>query len=342
MPSWDLEARLKKAPRRWLVTGAAGFIGSHLVETLLARGQEVVGLDNFATGHEKNLDDAVRRAGPGAQARWRFIEADTAAQPTARAACEKVDFVLHQAALGSVPRSISDPLATHQANVNGFLSMLLAARDAGVKRFVYASSSSVYGDDPSLPKREAQTGRVLSPYAATKVTNELYAGVFQRSYGLEVVGLRYFNVFGPRQDPEGAYAAVVPRWLAALAKGEPCDINGDGTTSRDFCFVANAVQANVRAALAEGPQVADAVYNVAVGARTSLSTLYELIRERVGRVRPQVLALAPRYRPFRPGDIKDSQADTSKARELLGYVSTHTIEQGLDETVKRFFEENCT
>ena len=308
----------------------------------MAKGQVVVGLDSFSTGHRENLDDAVGRAGQGSKERWRFIEGDIASQPSARAACQEVDFVLHQAALGSVPRSISDPLATHQSNVTGFLSMLVAARDAGVKRFVYASSSSVYGDDPALPKREAQTGRVLSPYAATKAMNELYAGVFQKSYGLEVVGLRYFNVFGPRQDPAGAYAAVVPRWLAALARGEPCDINGDGTTSRDFCFVANAVQANLRAALAEGPTVHDTVYNVAVGGRTSLTRLYEMIRERVGRVRPEVLGLAPRYRPFRPGDIKDSQADTSRAGERLGYVPTHTIEQGLDVTVSRFLEEHHT
>jgi len=336
--SWDLDARLAQAPRRWLVTGAAGFIGSHLVETLLGAGQEVVGLDNFVTGHRRNLDDAVRRAGPGAAARWRFIEGDIADGDTAKAACQQIDFVLHQAALGSVPRSLLDPLATHQANVNGFLSMLVAARDAGVKRFVFASSSSVYGDAPALPKREPETGRVLSPYAATKHINEIYAGVFQRAYGLETVGLRYFNVFGPRQDPAGAYAAVVPRWISALAQGQVCDINGDGSTSRDFCYVANAVQANLRAALSTEAKATDTVYNVAVGARTSLTSLYELIRARVGRVHPGALSLAPRHQPFRAGDIKDSQADTSRARELLGYVPTHSLEVGLDETVARSLE----
>lgn len=339
MASWDLDARLGERQRRWLVTGAAGFIGSHLVETLLTKGQEVVGLDNFATGHRRNVEDAVRRAGPRASERWRFVEGDIADAVTARDACHGVDVVLHQAALGSVPRSLQDPLGTHQANVNGFLSMLLAARDEKVGRFVYASSSSVYGDDPQLPKREERVGQVLSPYAATKHVNEVYAEVFQRAYGLQVVGLRYFNVFGPRQDPAGAYAAVVPRWIAALAGGEACAINGDGTTSRDFCYVDNAVQANLRAGLTTEPGATGTAYNVAVGGRTSLSELFELIRVRVARLRPGVALLPPRHQPFRPGDIKDSQADIRKARALLGYAPTHTIEQGLDETVPRYLEE---
>lgn len=339
MAPWTLETRLSETRRRWLVTGAAGFIGSHLVETLLAAGQDVVGVDNFATGHRSNLVQAVGRAGPGAEGRWRFLELDVADGDAVRDACQGCEVVLHQAALGSVPRSIADPIATHRANVTGFLSLLVAARDARVRRVVYASSSSVYGDDPALPKREAQTGRVLSPYAATKVMNELYASVFERSYGLELIGLRYFNVFGPRQDPAGAYAAVVPRWIAALARGEPCVINGDGSTSRDFCFVANAVQANLRAALAQGPGVTGTAYNVAVGARTSLARLYEMLRERVGAVRPAARALEPRYAPFRAGDIQDSQADTSKAQGLLGYVPTHDIERGLDETVPSYLEE---
>lgn len=337
MASFDLKEALS-APRRWLVTGAAGFIGSHLVETLLRGGQRVVGLDNFVTGYRRNFEDAVARAGGDAASRWQFIEGDIVRLEDCERACAGVDFVLHQAALGSVPRSIKDPLASHRSNVDGFLNMLVAARDAKVKRLVFASSSSVYGDHPVLPKVEEQVGRVLSPYAATKHINEVYAGVFQRSYGLETVGLRYFNVFGPRQDPEGAYAAVIPRWLAALARGEACEINGDGSTSRDFCFVANAVQANLRAALSPHVQATDTVYNVAVGGRTSLVELYTMIRERIAKARPEVAALQPKFQAFRAGDIKDSQANIGRAQERLGYAPTHTVAQGLDETVKYFME----
>jgi UDP-N-acetylglucosamine 4-epimerase len=329
----DLQAALAQGPRGWLVTGAAGFIGSHLVEELLRQGQRVVGLDNLSTGHRANLTDAVRRAGPGAEARFRFVEGDVAEGAACRDACAGVERVLHQAALGSVPRSLADPLATHRANVDGFVTLLVAARDAGVRRFVYASSSSVYGDDPGLPKVEARVGEVLSPYAATKKVNELYAQVFQRSYGLQCIGLRYFNVFGPRQDPQGAYAAVIPRWVSALAAGQPCELNGDGSTSRDFCFVANAVQANLRAALAPEASATGAVYNVAVGEKTSLLELHRLLRERVALRRPAAAGLEPRLGPFRPGDIKDSLADISLARERLGYAPTHRIAQGLDETV---------
>jgi UDP-N-acetylglucosamine/UDP-N-acetylgalactosamine 4-epimerase len=333
MTSFDLDAALKVSARRWLVTGAAGFIGSHLVEQLLRAGQHVIGLDNFATGKQSNLDDALKIAGPGAATRFSFIEGDITSLDTCHRGCGGVDFVLHQAALGSVPRSINDPLASHRSNVDGFANMLVAARDAKVQRFVYASSSSVYGDDPTLPKVESRTGRVLSPYAATKLVNEIYASVFERTYGMQTVGLRYFNVFGPRQDPNGPYAAVIPKWMAALYAGESPELNGDGTTSRDFCFVLNAVQANLRAALAQGPDVSDTVYNVAVGDRTSLTQLYALIRERVAKTRPDVKDLPPRHQPFRPGDIKDSQADTSRAQERLGYSPTHTIAQGLDLTV---------
>ncbi|MDX2014740.1 MAG: SDR family oxidoreductase [Myxococcaceae bacterium] len=329
MAAFDLDAALGARSHRWLVTGAAGFIGSHLVEQLLRAGQQEVGLDNFATGRRENVEAVASGAGD----RYRFVEGDITSLETCHRVCEGVDFVLHQAALGSVPRSLKDPLASHRANVDGFANMLVAARDAKVKRFVYASSSSVYGDDPTLPKQEQRTGRVLSPYAATKAVNELYAGVFQRSYGLETVGLRYFNVFGPRQDPNGPYAAVIPRWVAALEAGQPCDINGDGSTSRDFCFVLNAVQANLRGALAPGEDVSDTVYNVAVGHKTSLLELYAFIRERVAVRRPDVKHLAPRHQPFRPGDIKDSQADISRARERLGYSPTHTVAQGLDVTL---------
>ena len=318
---------------KWLVTGGAGFIGSHLVETLLREGQRVVALDSLVTGYQRNVDDAVERAGEGAAARFSFIKGDITSLETCQSACAGVDYVLHQAALGSVPRSIALPLDSHRANVDGFVNMLVAARDAKVKRFVFASSSSVYGDDPTLPKVESRTGRVLSPYAATKHINEVYASVFQRTYGIETIGLRYFNVFGPRQDPNGAYAAVIPRWMAAIVEGQPCIINGDGSTSRDFCFVANAVQANLRAALTQTAGATDAVYNVAVGGKTSLLELYQLIRARLATTRPAVASLEPTFQPFRAGDIKDSQADISRAREKLGYAPTHSVSQGLDETV---------
>lgn len=333
MASFDLAAALASHSHRWLVTGAAGFIGSHLVEQLLKSGQRVVGLDNFITGKQANIDDAVAKAGQGAAARFTFIKGDITSLETCHQACAGVDFVLHQAALGSVPRSLADPLASHRNNVDGFINMLVAARDAKVKRFVYASSSSVYGDDPTMPKVESRTGRLLSPYAATKHVNEMYASVFQKSYGLETVGLRYFNVFGPRQDPNGPYAAVIPKWMALLFAGQPCELNGDGTTSRDFCFVLNAVQANLRGALAQGADVSDTVYNVAVGDKTSLTQLYGFIRERVAKTRPEVRDLPPKHQPFRPGDIKDSQADISRARERLGYAPTHTVAQGLELTV---------
>ena len=324
----------------WLVTGGAGFIGSHLTQTLLREGQRVVVLDSLVTGYQRNLDDAVKRAGEGAASRFTFLKGDITSPETCAAACQGVDYVLHQAALGSVPRSIALPLDSHRANVDGFVNMLIAARDAKVKRFVFASSSSVYGDDPTLPKVESRTGRVLSPYAATKHINEVYASVFQRTYGIETIGLRYFNVFGPRQDPNGAYAAVIPKWMAALLSGQPCLVNGDGSTSRDFCFVANAVQANLRAALTQTPGATDAVYNVAVGAKTSLLELYELIRARLAKKRPALASLEPTFQPFRPGDIKDSQADISRAKEKLGYAPTHTVAQGMDETVAYLLEGN--
>jgi UDP-N-acetylglucosamine 4-epimerase len=338
MSAWSLEARLATGPSTWLVTGCAGFIGSHLVEGLLRAGQQVVGLDNFATGYRSNFEAAVTRAGADAASRWTFVEGDITDLAHCQKACAGVDYVLHQAALGSVPRSIKDPLASHRTNVDGFLNMLVAARDAKVRRFVFASSSSVYGDHPVLPKLEAQTGRVLSPYAATKQINEIYAGVFQKSYGLETVGLRYFNVFGPRQDPNGAYAAVIPKWMASLASGSPCELNGDGSTSRDFCFVANAVQANLRAALATDALATDCVYNIAVGHRTSLLELYVAIRERIAVHRPGIAALEPIFQPFRAGDIKDSLADIDRAATRLGYAPTHTLTQGLDETVGSYLE----
>lgn len=319
-------------PHTWLVTGVAGFIGSNLLERLLLDGHTVVGLDNFATGHRRNLDDVGARVGPEAARRFRFIEGDIRELETCRGACRGVDVVLHQAALGSVPRSLKDPLESHRVNVDGTLHMLLAARDERVKRFVYASSSSVYGDHPGLPKVEDQVGRPLSPYAVNKKVGEHYAAIFADCFGLPIVGLRYFNVFGRRQDPHGPYAAVIPKWIAALLGHQPCTLFGDGETSRDFCYVDNVVQANLRAALAP-PEACNQLYNVAFGERTTLNALYKMIRERLARHDPAVGALEPRYEDFRPGDIRHSLADTSKARKLLGYAPTHSVAQGLDETM---------
>jgi len=330
----ELLQRASQPPRRWLVTGSAGFIGSHLLETLLGAGQQVTTLDNFETGHQANLDEVRQRVGEAAWANHRFIRGDIAEPADCARACEGADVVLHQAALGSVPRSMLDPQATHRANATGFLNMLVAARDAGARRFVYAASSSTYGDSPKLPKVEDQIGRPLSPYALTKYLNELYADVFARCYGLPTIGLRYFNVFGARQDPNGAYAAVIPRWFAAMLDGTPCDINGDGSTSRDFCFVANAVQANLRAALVEQPEAINQVYNVAVGDVTTLLQLHEAIAEAVASLRPGLQIAAPRMGPFRAGDVQHSLADIGKAARLLGYQPTHRVREGLAEAAR--------
>jgi UDP-N-acetylglucosamine 4-epimerase len=326
-----LAERLRAEPRRWLVTGAAGFIGSNLVEALLACDQRVIGLDNFATGHRANLEQASAGGGD-----FTFIEADITDRAACAAAVDGVDIVLHQAALGSVPRSLADPLASHDSNVTGFINMLDAARRAGAGRFVYAASSSTYGDHEALPKVEENIGNPLSPYAATKLVNEIYAAVYARSYGFKATGLRYFNVFGPRQDPEGAYAAVIPKWVAAMIAGEAVTINGDGETSRDFCFVANAVQANILAALAPD-EVQGAVLNVAFGGRTSLNQLFALIRDGLER-RQIVYRSDPVYADFRPGDVRHSQADIGKARRLLGYVPTHDIAAGLEAALPYYIE----
>jgi UDP-N-acetylglucosamine 4-epimerase len=324
-------ADLRAAPRRWLVTGGAGFIGSHLVEVLLGHGQEVVVLDDFSTGREENLE-AVRRAVGGAAARaLRVVRGDIRDPDACLAAARGAQVVLHQAALGSVPRSIARPVPTHEVNVSGFLNVLQAARAAGVPRVVYASSSSVYGDHPALPKREGETGRPLSPYAASKRCDELYGQAFATCYGLELVGLRYFNVFGPRQDPEGPYAAVMPRWFAALLRGTPVTINGDGETSRDFCYVANAVQANLLAATTTRADALGEVYNVACGARTTLGELFALVRDEVARLRPEAARARPVHADFRPGDVRHSLADVAKASALLGYRPTHSVAQGLAE-----------
>jgi UDP-N-acetylglucosamine 4-epimerase len=325
-------SRLREQPRKWAVTGGAGFIGSNLVEALLRLGQRVVALDNFSTGYRHNLDGA-HRAGD-----FEFIEGDIRRMDDCAAVCRDADFVLHQAALGSVPRSIADPLATHEANLTGFLNMLIASRDAGVRRFVYAASSSTYGDAPGLPKVEDVIGKPLSPYAVTKLANELYAQVFATCYGVQSIGLRYFNVFGPRQDPDGAYAAVIPRWIGRLMRGEEIVIYGDGETSRDFCYIENVIQANVLAATAESPAAANQIYNIAVGERTTLNELFHAIRSvLVGRF-PAVGTVRPSYADFRAGDVRHSLADVSKAAALLGYVPTHPVGAGLQAAIDWYTE----
>jgi UDP-N-acetylglucosamine 4-epimerase len=329
----SLRERLRGKKLTWVVTGSAGFIGSHLLEALLRLDQGVVSLDDFSTGHRENLLEVEHSVGPEAWKRHRFIEGSIADPAACRTACRGAHVVLHQAALGSVPRSIADPLATHLVNVSGFANMLVAARDARVQRFVYASSSSAYGDHAALPKVEHVVGEPLSPYAASKLANELYAEVFARCYGMQTVGLRYFNVFGPRQDPEGAYAAVIPRWVRAMLLGEAVEINGDGETTRDFCYVANAVEANLLAALTENPQALNRVYNVAVGESTSLNRLFEILRGLLAERRSDLEALQPVHRPFREGDVRHSLADIGLARSLLGYAPAHSLANGLREAL---------
>jgi len=326
---------------KFLITGVAGFIGSNLLETLLKQNQTVVGLDNFTTGHQKNLDEVQSLVTAEQWQRFRFIEGDIRELAACKQACEGVDFVLHQAALGSVPRSIEDPITTNANNIDGFLNMLVAARDAKVKRFVYAASSSTYGDHLDLPKVEDKIGRPLSPYAVTKVVNELYADVFAKTYGMECIGLRYFNVFGRRQDPDGAYAAVIPKWTAALIKGEPVYINGDGETSRDFYYIDNAVQANLLAATTNNPDAVNQVYNVAVRGRTSLNDLYREIQQQLLSRYPHLADAKPIYRDFRPGDVRHSLADISKAANLLGYTPKHRLREGLTEAAKVIENTQC-
>lgn len=333
------EAAVRAAPRRWLVTGSAGFIGSHLVEHLLRLDQTVVSLDNFATGHRHNLDQVHAAVGQAASTRHTFIEGDITDPETCRRACAGIDVVLHQAALGSVPRSLAQPLVTHAANATGFLNILDAARQAGVKRFVYAASSSTYGDHPHLPKVEHVIGRPLSPYAVTKYLNELYADVFSRCYGIETIGLRYFNVFGARQDPLGAYAAVIPRWVNEMLGGRQCTINGDGETSRDFCYIDNVVQANLLAATTTNLAAVNQVYNVAYGEATTLNTLHELIAAALRQHRPALDIQPPAHGEFRAGDVRHSLADISKAKDLLGYLPTHSVRSGLSEAISWYAAE---
>lgn len=325
---------LKRRPRRWLITGVAGFIGSNLLEALLLLDQTVVGLDNFSTGKRCNLDMVLTEVSTTQAGRFRLVEADICQLQSCHSACDRVDIVLHQAALGSVPRSISDPLATHATNLDGFLNMLTAARDARAERFVYASSSSVYGDHPQLPKVEGVEGMPLSPYAVTKRANELYALVFGGTYGMNTVGLRYFNVFGRRQNPDGPYAAVIPRWFRSMLGGEPVQIFGDGETSRDFCYVDNVVQANILAGCSTNSAAMNQVYNVAYGGRTTLNTLFQMIRERVASFSPSLDISSPVYLNQRAGDVRHSLADISKASSLLGYNPVYSVGQGLDRAAE--------
>jgi UDP-N-acetylglucosamine 4-epimerase len=369
-----IQTELRQAPKTWLVTGVAGFIGSNLLETLLNLDQRVVGLDNFATGHQRNLDEVQTLVSPDQWSNFLFIQGDIRQledcqkamywQSPVGAACSQrlpVDYVLHQAALGSVPRSLADPISTNETNITGFLNMLVAARDAKVKSFTYAASSSTYGDHPALPKVEENIGNPLSPYAVTKYVNELYASLFARNYSFETIGLRYFNVFGPRQDPSGEYAAVIPKWMNALINGEPVYINGDGETSRDFCYVANAVQVNLLAATVHNnpvikteslhgwrqssspaPSPLNQVYNVAVGDRTTLNEMFYLLRDNLAQyaidneARQSIAASQPVYRDFRAGDVRHSQANVAKACKFLGYVASHTIQEGIAKTVPWF------
>jgi len=329
----ELKERLSATPATWLVSGAAGFIGSNLVEALLRLRQKVNGLDNLSTGHPENLDQVRSSVGPVAWKNFRWIRGDIRDAALCRRATRGVDFVLHQAALGSVPRSLEEPILSNDSNVNGFVNILWAAKGNGVKRFVFASSSAVYGDETTLPQKEQRIGRGLSPYAVTKQVNELYADVFARCYGLESIGLRYFNVFGPRQDPNGAYAAVIPKWIAAMLQNKPIWIYGDGSTTRDFCYVANVVQANLLAATTKERRALNQPFNIAGGTQTSLNELFGLLRDRLAVGCGRLRGLKPKYADFRVGDILHSRADIGLARRLLGYRPTHNLDQGLDEAL---------
>jgi UDP-N-acetylglucosamine 4-epimerase len=325
---------LQSRQHHWLITGVAGFIGSNLLEALLKMNQKVTGLDNFSSGYRHNLDEVNESVGAEAWRNFNFIEGDIRRLADCTAACKGVDYVLHHAAIGSVPRSIEDPIFTNENNISGFLNMLVAARDAAVKRFVYAASSSTYGDHPGLPKAESVIGKPLSPYAVTKYANELYADVFARCYRTESIGLRYFNIFGPRQDPNGAYAAVIPQWVAALIRNQPVYINGDGETSRDFTFVDNVIQANLLAASVRDPEAINQVYNVALNHCTSLNQLYQMMKSLLLERFPHLQSHRPQYVGFREGDVRHSQADISKASRLLGYQPTHSIDAGLKQAME--------
>jgi len=337
-----LQEHLRDNQSTWLVTGVAGFIGSNLLEKLLILNQKVVGLDNFDTGHQHNIDQAIEDAnnvtGKDLSSNFKFINGDIRDINDCKQACSGVDYVLHQAALGSVPRSIEDPINTNRANIDGFLNMLVASKDAKVERFVYAASSSTYGDHPDLPKVEDKIGNPLSPYAVTKVVNELYANVFAKTYGFKTIGLRYFNIFGKRQDPNGAYAAVIPKWVAAILNKEDVFINGDGETSRDFCYIDNTVQINLLAATTDNDEATDQVYNVALNDRTSLNKLYQMIEERLIQRTQGLEKKEPIYKDFRAGDVRHSQANIDKAQKLLGYKPKYMISSGMDEAIDWYIE----
>jgi len=354
-----VKRELQNNPKTWLITGVAGFIGSNLLETLLKLNQNVVGLDNFETGFQRNIDQAIACATNALRADNRlldtasftFIEGDIRKLEDCQKAMifypsisekegKPVDYVLHEAALGSVPRSVEDPIKTNMANIDGFLNMLVAARDAKVKRFIYAASSSTYGDHPDLPKVEDKIGKPLSPYAVTKLVNELYTDVFARTYGYKTIGLRYFNIFGKRQDPEGAYAAVIPKWISSLIKNKPVYINGDGETSRDFCYIENVVQINLLAATTDNPEAVNQVYNVAVGDQNTLNQLYEALRVNLAELYPHLVEAKPIYRDFREGDVRHSLADISKSKSLLGYAPQYRIGEGLKEAMTWYVENN--
>jgi UDP-N-acetylglucosamine 4-epimerase len=329
----ETQQRIERKPRRWLVTGAAGFIGSHLVEHLLNHGQSVTGLDNFSTGKRENLEHVRQAVGAEAWKKMRFIQGDIRSLDSCREACDGAELVLHQAALGSVPRSIDDPLSSNDNNINGFLNMLVAARDASVARMVYASSSAIYGDHPALPKVEHVIGKPLSPYGLTKGVNEQYAGTFAECYGFRTIGLRYFNVFGPRQNPDGEYSAVISAWIGALLRGQTAYVNGDGKNGRDFCYVENVVQANLLAATVEDPAATNQAYNIALGEQTTLNELFEMIRLLLVPRLPHIAKVRATHREPRRGDVRFSQADISKARKLLGYRPTHRVLEGLEKTI---------
>ena len=330
----QVQNQLKEHPKTWLITGVAGFIGSNLLEKLIKLNQRVIGLDNFSTGYQHNLDEVQSLVTPEQWSRFTFTVGDIRNLDTCIKVCEGVDYVLHEGALGSVPRSIEDPILTNENNISGFLNMLVAARDARVKRFVYAASSSTYGDHPDLPKVEDRIGLPLSPYAVTKYVNELYASVFFSAYGIATIGLRYFNIFGRRQDPNGAYAAVIPKWFAAMLSRSPVYINGDGETSRDFCYIDNAVQANLLAATTDKPDALNQVYNIAFGERNTLKDLFNLIADQVILLRPKLPCPDLTYKDFRPGDVRHSLADIAKARNFLGYEPEFSIRNGLIESAK--------
>ena len=334
----ELQKHLINNQYTWLITGVAGFIGSNLLETLLKLNQKVVGLDNFSTGFQHNFDEVQSLVSTKQWQQFSFIQGDIRDINDCTTACSDIDFVLHQAALGSVPRSIEDPITTNENNISGFLNILVAAKDAKVQRFVYAASSSTYGDHPNLPKEEDTIGKPLSPYAVTKLVNELYTDVFAKTYGFNTIGLRYFNIFGQRQDPNGAYAAVIPKWFAGLIKNETVFINGDGETSRDFCFIENAVQANLLAATTKDDSAVNQVYNVAFGERTTLNELYTFIKDRVVSTHQSAVNSTPEYRDFRAGDVRHSLADISKAHKLIGYTPLFSVKKGLDKAAEWYLK----